>query len=78
MRQEALESLEQINAELSEVSALMGHSNEVSSRGERRELRSVAITHLERADDLKRAVIELLLQMEETLGSQAPFEKVSD
>jgi len=49
-----------------------------SSRGERRELRSAAITHLERADDLKRAVIELLLQMEETLGSQAPFEKVSD
>lgn len=69
VRQEALESLEQINAELSEVSSLVGHSNEVSSRGERLELRAAAISHLERADDLKRAVIELLLQVEERLRS---------
>lgn len=73
LRHETLERLEQIQAELREVGSLMKRSNEVASGSERLELRTVAIDHLERANDLKNKVIELLSKLEESLEKRPEF-----
>jgi len=67
LRHKIIESLEQNKAELSEADSLVKRSNEVTSEGERLELRAVAIDHLEKARDLNSKAVELLSRLEEAL-----------
>ena len=66
-RRETLERLEQIRTEMSEAESLVRRSNEVTSKGEKLELRTVAIDHLKKAHELKRRVVRLLARLEEAL-----------
>ena len=68
MRYQIVVNLQQNRAELHEAGALFQRSGETTSEEERRELRTAAMPHLEKARELNHQTMEMLFHIQETLS----------